>query len=150
MGDAGRFVARVEKTKRGSRRPAGGTTDGLVGAVADAWNRGKVKNWEGADAATWVGLHVLCYRVVYDGRTPDELVGATKLRRAVGRVARFVSNQQALQDPGNVANMIKEFWSDHEGKLAWGKEKGVNIKPPSIWAVFTKRTLHGWVERHGG
>lgn len=122
----------------------------MVGAIADAWNRGKTRDWAGADATTWVGLHVLCYRVVYEGRTPEELEGATKLRRAVARVARFVKSQGVLEDPGNVADMVKGFWSDHQGKLSWGKDKGVNITPPSIWAVFTKKTLHGWVERRGG
>ena len=146
-GSSDRWSKRVRGSSRPVRRRPGGATDGLVGAVADANRRGKTADWDGATPTTWVGLYVLCYRIVYDGATPESVEGARKFRAAVGWVTRFLAPHEVFGNPRNVADFVKFVWRDHEGKRAWGKDKGVMVKPPNFKAVFNRRNADAWLEQ---
>ena len=149
QGSSRGFLNKVKANRSGRRRPPGTATDGLQGAMADARHRSRSGDWDTSDANSWLGLHALCFKMIYR-ETPEELEGGGKFRKARARVRRFVEARPELSEARNVALMIHWAWEDHQGKLEWARSKRISMKPPSFKKIFSRATLVAWVESLDG
>ena len=100
----------------------------------DAELRATSGDWQGATGRTFVGLYVLCYRMVY-GRLPIDL--DDRAVQLAARNATMLMRKHFDDDPDEMAGFVQWTWVRQKGRLAGAERTGREHRRMTVRMQFS-------------